>query len=186
MEAAGVTLETEGDQLSVASPVPLSEPQRAWLRQHKAELITILAESRPNLHGWTLEQIQTHCQPDQWAEIKDNPAALEAVAADLRGHLSLCSGTRHVGSDVPVPLAPPPDHAAASFYEGVLGNKPRAIATLVPPQVAEAERIGLIPRGFRTDVVIVAYRNHGAQGLLAIPESGYDAFDLLEMFTTSN
>ena len=72
---------------------------------------------------------------------------------------------------------------AAEFYERVLGNKPKSIATLEAAQCAEATVIGLLPREIaESDAVIVAYRNGGAQGLLAIPAEKYDGLRLLKIF----
>jgi hypothetical protein len=48
MKAAGILMRARGDRLSVASRAPLTNPQRAWIRAHKAELLRRLADSVPN------------------------------------------------------------------------------------------------------------------------------------------
>jgi len=73
------------DSLDSATPTPFPKIQPA---------------PGPGLHGWTLEQIRSHCHPSEWEEIKDSPAALEAVAADLRRHPFLYSGDTHGDVDV--------------------------------------------------------------------------------------
>jgi hypothetical protein len=71
----------------------------------------------------------------------------------------------------------------AEFYERVLGNTPKSIATLETAQRTEAVHIGLLPKEIdESDAVIVAYRNGSAQGLMTIPTERYDGFRLLEMF----
>ncbi|MGA7980549.1 MAG: hypothetical protein WCA32_10010 [Chromatiaceae bacterium] len=92
MLAAGVQFRVAGDRLGIKAPVPLTDEQRAWVRQHKTELIRqVESQTAPDLHGWTLGQIRDHCHPAEWAEIKDNRLALECVAADLRRHPFLWS-----------------------------------------------------------------------------------------------
>jgi hypothetical protein len=71
----------------------------------------------------------------------------------------------------------------AAFYERVLGNTPKSIATLEPEQRAEAVRIGLLPREIAgSDAVVLAYRSNGAQGLMTIPAEKYDGLRVLELF----
>jgi hypothetical protein len=48
MKAAGILMRARGDRLSVASREPLTNPQRAWIRAHKAELLRLLTDSAPN------------------------------------------------------------------------------------------------------------------------------------------
>jgi len=47
LSAAGVTLAALGDGLSVESRQPLTEQQRAWLREHKPALLALLSDPPP-------------------------------------------------------------------------------------------------------------------------------------------
>jgi hypothetical protein len=47
MDGAAIVLSARGDRLSVASPVPLNDRQRTWIRAHKMELLQLLAELAP-------------------------------------------------------------------------------------------------------------------------------------------
>ena len=48
MHAAGILMRACGDRLSVASPTPLTEQQRTWIRAHKVELLRLLTEAVPS------------------------------------------------------------------------------------------------------------------------------------------
>ena len=48
MHAAGILMRARGDRLSVASPTPLTEQQRTWIRAHKVELLRLLTEAVPS------------------------------------------------------------------------------------------------------------------------------------------
>ena len=37
-----------------------------------------------NLHGWTLAELESHCAPDEWEEIKDQPEVITCIARNLR------------------------------------------------------------------------------------------------------
>jgi len=42
MRAAGVELRADGDRLAIKAPAPLTDEQRGWVREHKAELLDLL------------------------------------------------------------------------------------------------------------------------------------------------
>jgi hypothetical protein len=71
-----------------------------------------------------------------------------------------------------------------AWWEKTLGNEARSIATLEPDQRAEATRLGLLPAQIAetADMVVVAYRSGGAQGLMTIPAGRYDGLKVLEIF----
>jgi len=66
------------------------------------------------LHGFTLAELETEAHPDEWAQIRDNPAAVQTFALMLREEAQIAVGVcpeRWTGTATcrrcgPVPVAP--------------------------------------------------------------------------------
>jgi hypothetical protein len=80
-DGVGITLSTNGT-LKVAGDCKAVNRWLPTLRQHKAEILEAIRN--PDLHGFTLAELEAEANPDEWREVKDNPAALEAFALALR------------------------------------------------------------------------------------------------------
>lgn len=71
----------------------------------------------------------------------------------------------------------------ATWWERVLGNSAKSIATLDARQRWEAQALGLLPEDLnRPDLVVFGYRNHGAQGLMTAPAATWDGLKALRIF----
>ena len=84
VSAAGGLIRLEGDTLQLAAPEPLPEELRARLRQHKAEIVALLAAAEP------VNEVVLEGQPGQ-----DLAGLPREIADGVRGILS-ADGTRGI------------------------------------------------------------------------------------------
>ncbi|MEA3277223.1 MAG: hypothetical protein U9Q81_18440 [Pseudomonadota bacterium] len=159
----GVTLSAiPGGKLRAEPRKALTDEARRLIRSHKRGLLAVLAEEA-RIRGW-LRSIGEE-DPVTIGEI------LEKARTDPEARIYYLKWA--VEAERP------------AWWERVLGNTEKSVATLEPEEVAEAVRIGLLPKEIaERDVTVLAFRSSGAQALMMIPADRYDGLEVLKLLGT--
>ena len=135
LSAAGVSLRVDGDRLTVESVDPLTDQQRAWLREHKPALLRLLTAPPP---------------PDLTAEDQaniDEAIAERAAIQEHDGGLTKADAEREARS-------------AMRVYHYLLRDQPDQWLTLIAPgaDIREARRHLLLIFGTSRVVDVIEHR----------------------------